>query len=315
LGCRSRAGFLAVRPRISLSTTACVGACWRALARIGAGAPGDRAFAGDREPRGDHGKIRLGALRVRHAAAALRTSPLRTGGHAGTMKMMHKDIGGPMVKHAAGMEWDDSPSPSVKRKRLWLFGAKESGRVVSVVKYLPDATFHEHQHPEGEEILVLEGTFSDESGDYPAGSFMLNPEGFAHAPRSKEGCILFVKLRLYPGVDRRKVRIDTTDQSLWQEKKNGVQQIELYSPQEGEKSQEHKSLARIDPASSHTVIGKFGIELFVVSGAVKVTGACTEELGCQSWLSLGPNSGQVQVKAISTEPATIYVKSVNALVK
>jgi anti-sigma factor ChrR (cupin superfamily) len=34
----------------------------------------------------------------------------------------------------------------------------------------------------GEEFLVLEGTFSDERGDYPRGSYVRNPPGTAHAP-------------------------------------------------------------------------------------------------------------------------------------
>jgi len=40
-----------------------------------------------------------------------------------------------------------------------------------------------------------------------AGSYLLNPEGFEHAPFSKPGCLLFVKLRQDPGLDRRPVAI------------------------------------------------------------------------------------------------------------
>ena len=93
------------------------------------------------------------------------------------------------------MDWQASPSPGVWRKRLELIGEAESGRVTSVVRYAPGSAFSSHEHPQGEEILVLAGTFSDQSGSYPAGSYLLNPEGFAHAPFSQEGCTLFVKLR------------------------------------------------------------------------------------------------------------------------
>ena len=47
---------------------------------------------------------------------------------------------------------------------------------------------------------MLDGVFSDQHGDFPAGSFLLNPDGIRHAPGSVAGCVLFVKLRQYPGL-------------------------------------------------------------------------------------------------------------------
>lgn len=114
----------------------------------------------------------------------------------------------------AAMRWQASPSPTVWRKRLELSGPAEAGRVTSVVRYDPDSAFPTHAHPDGEEILVLEGTFSDEHGDYPAGTFLLNPEGFCHAPFSRQGCTLLVKLRQYPGADREHITIDT-NRAAW----------------------------------------------------------------------------------------------------
>jgi hypothetical protein len=84
-----------------------------------------------------------------------------------------------------------------------------------VVRYEPNARFPAHDHPEGEEIVVLEGVFSDEHGDWPAGTFLANPEGFRHAPFSDPGCLLFVKLRQFPGRERRHVAVDT-DALPWQ---------------------------------------------------------------------------------------------------
>lgn len=99
----------------------------------------------------------------------------------------------------SGLEWMPSPSRSVLRKRYYLAGPAESGQVTSLVRYLPGARFPEHGHPEGEEILVLEGIFTDEGGNWPAGSWLLNPEGYRHSPSSDQGCLLFVKLRQYTG--------------------------------------------------------------------------------------------------------------------
>ena len=51
--------------------------------------------------------------------------------------------------------------------------------------------------------------------DGPAGTYLLNPEGFRHAPFSRGGCMLFVKLRQYPGRTREHVAI-RTDLLPWQ---------------------------------------------------------------------------------------------------
>ena len=79
----------------------------------------------------------------------------------------------------AAMEWTPSPSRTVFRKRVHLVGPPESGQVTSVVRYEPSSTFHGHGHPDGEEILVLDGVFSDEHGDWPRGRRANRP----HRPR------------------------------------------------------------------------------------------------------------------------------------
>ena len=104
--------------------------------------------------------------------------------------------------------WQPSPMPGVWRKPLAREDA-ERGHATSVVRYDASARFAHHLHPGGEEILVLEGVFSDEAGDYPAGTYLRNPPGSAHAPFSREGCVLFVKLWQFAQGDLQTVRIDT----------------------------------------------------------------------------------------------------------
>jgi anti-sigma factor ChrR (cupin superfamily) len=120
------------------------------------------------------------------------------------------------IVDTSAMPWASSPSPGVERKRLSLRGPVEAGEVTSIVRYLPGSRFSAHPHPDGEEILVLRGVFSDERGDHPEGTYLLNPEGYEHAPFSEHGCELFVKLRQYPGRARTQVRIDTRDAAAWQ---------------------------------------------------------------------------------------------------
>ena len=62
------------------------------------------------------------------------------------------------------------------------------------MRWEPGTKFHPHMHMGGEEILVLEGTFSDEHGDYPAGTWMRSPHASEHQPFSREGCLIYVKV-------------------------------------------------------------------------------------------------------------------------
>ncbi len=89
----------------------------------------------------------------------------------------------------------------------------ESGRTTSIVEYIAGAALQSHSHPLGEEIFVLEGMFSDEKGDYPAGTYIRNPPGTSHAPFSKKGCKIFVKLNQMDRRDKKQVVIDTNKTS------------------------------------------------------------------------------------------------------
>ena len=113
-----------------------------------------------------------------------------------------------VVINTAQRDWVASPMPGVMRKPLAREDA-ERGHATSIVRYEPGARFSAHDHPLGEEILVLEGVFSDETGDYPAGTYFRNPQGFRHAPFSTEGCVLLVKLHQFQADDTQHVVIDT----------------------------------------------------------------------------------------------------------
>jgi anti-sigma factor ChrR (cupin superfamily) len=156
--------------------------------------------------------------------------------------------------------WLASPAKGVWRKPLAREDA-ERGHATSIVKYEPGAKFSLHGHPKGEEIFVLDGVFSDESGDYPAGTYFRNPEGYSHAPYSKEGCVLYVKLHQFQKDDQKKVSIDTNTTS-WQQGIGGLEVMPLH---------EHKgeSVALVKwPAGEkfqpHTHFG--GEEILVLSG-------------------------------------------------
>jgi anti-sigma factor ChrR (cupin superfamily) len=78
--------------------------------------------------------------------------------------------------------------------------------VTMLTRFEPGGFIPLHGHPGGEEILVLEGSFIDETGVYSPGTYLLNPEGFIHEPYSNEGCLSFVRLRQHGGKTRQQVK-------------------------------------------------------------------------------------------------------------
>ena len=121
---------------------------------------------------------------------------------------INSDLSERIVLHADQLAWHASPIQGVERQMLDRDG-EEVARATSVVRYAPNTEFTSHTHNGGEEILVLDGCFSDERGDYPAGTYLRNPPGSQHAPFSTEGCTLFVKLRQIAQTDSQELPLNT----------------------------------------------------------------------------------------------------------
>lgn len=158
------------------------------------------------------------------------------------------------------MKWERSPASGVWRKPLERED-KESGHTTSVVRYEAGAGFPEHAHPLGEEILVLEGIFSDETGDYGPGNYIRNPPGSRHQPFSKDGCTILVKLNQFDAKDLQVVRLETHTQP-WQPGIGGLEVMSLHSF-----SHEHVALVKW-PAGEYFQMHRHlgGEEIFVLSG-------------------------------------------------
>ena len=140
---------------------------------------------------------------------------------------LNSDFTQRVVSHAADAQWLPSPLPGVERRMLDRVGG-EVARATSIVRYLPGASFSRHVHGGGEEILVLEGVFSDERGDYAAGTYLRNPPGSAHAPFSRDGCVLFVKLWQFAAQDLEPVCLNTRTEAWRQGMVPGLQVMPLH---------------------------------------------------------------------------------------
>lgn len=187
--------------------------------------------------------------------------------------------------HAASQPWVPSPVPGVARRMLDRIGG-EAARATSIVQYAPGSRFESHMHPAGEEFLVLDGVFSDEHGDYPAGWYVRNPPGSAHTPGSDGGCTIFVKLRQFAAADRAAVRMDARAPTVLYLGFGEEVRVEAWTPG-----------ARVERAVPA------GIELLVIAGGFEEGG---ETFVAQSWLRL-PAGSALRARAGSAG-ARVWVK-------
>ncbi|TEW56213.1 cupin [Psychromonas sp. RZ22] len=163
--------------------------------------------------------------------------------------------------------WVNSPMLGVKRKPL--ARAANEKHITSIVEYAADSYFSEHKHPNGEEIFVLEGVFSDQDGDYPAGTYIRNPPNSRHKPFSKLGCLIFVKLNQFDHQDTKAIRINSNE-TEWLQGIGNLQVMPLHDF-EGQ----HTALVKW-PAGEHFQPHKHfgGEEILVISGVFQDEFAC-----------------------------------------
>lgn len=179
-----------------------------------------------------------------------------------TKYMLNMDFTQRVVIKSEHLDWLTSPAIGVWRKPFER-QEQEAGHITSIVRYDPNSKFRPHPHPMGEEIFVLEGTFSDETGNFPAGTYLRNPPNSTHAPFSNNGCVIFVKLNQFNEQDLKQVRIDTNRQE-WLAGVGGLQVMPLH-----EFEQEHVALVKWPQGErfqSHHHIG--GEEILVLSGTL-----------------------------------------------
>jgi hypothetical protein len=191
--------------------------------------------------------------------------------------------------------WQAAPQAPIKRWPLER-EASESGQVTSLVEYLPGAHFPAHLHPKGEEIWVIDGVFSDEGGDYPAGSYLRSPAGSSHSPFSEQGCLIFVKLNQFADMDDCKVRMLSSDQ-VWSKTADGVVECVLHSF-----ATEVTVLCCCAPGQAVALPQGHG-ELLVLSGSLQ---SVEGDLPALSWLRCPDLVGQ---KLASRNGAVLMIKS------
>ena len=203
-----------------------------------------------------------------------------------------------VVIERSSLDWVDSPIPGIQRQLLERDGA-EVARATSIVRYAPGSVFENHRHELGEEILVLEGVFSDESGSFGPGTYIKNPPGSSHTPRSATGCTLFVKLRHLDLADSERTVIDTRTATWFPGLVPGLSVLPL-----SEFGTQHTALVRWAPGTQFNPHRHYGgEEIYVVEGVFE------DEFGrypAGTWIRSPHLSAH---RPFSNEGCTIFVKT------
>lgn len=201
-----------------------------------------------------------------------------------TVEELRADFSRREIVDSEQLEWLASPQAGVDRRMLDRIGG-EVARATSIVRYVPASTFPSHSHGLGEEFLVLDGVFSDEHGDYPIGTYVRNPPGSSHAPSTRDGCTIFVKLRQMRADDAERVVIDTARQAWQPADAAGHERVVLFSRPDGSEDVAMERLlpgARVAP---YPCAG--GEEILVIDGALSDE---VGSYGAGTWLRHPPAS-------------------------
>jgi anti-sigma factor ChrR (cupin superfamily) len=194
-------------------------------------------------------------------------------------------------------DWVASPMPGVNRRMLDRIG-DEVARATTIVRFDPGSAFSAHTHDGGEEYLVLDGTFQDEDGDFPAGSYVRNPPTSSHVPAARDGATILVKLHQFDPDDRTQVQIDS-GKAAWSEAAPGVEALALH-----EDARERVVMEHWAPGTTRSLDASGGLEVFVLAGALSDG---TDTLGPWDWLRL-PVGSEFTATA-GPEGARIWVKT------
>lgn len=211
---------------------------------------------------------------------------------------LNSDFSKRVVVNSNDMDWEVSPMKGVYRRKLDRIG-DEVARATTIVKYDPGSNFSPHTHGGGEEFIVLDGVFSDENGDYPAGTYVRNPIGSTHTPRSDDGCTIFVKLHQFDEADQKQFSLDTKTAEFLPGSAPGLTVLPLHSF-----GSESCALVRWAPGTKFSPHRHFGGEEILV-----LEGVFSDEMGdypAGTWLR-SPHMSQHN--PFSEEGCLIYVKT------
>ncbi len=190
--------------------------------------------------------------------------------------------------HFDQTEWVQSPAAGVERKMLDRIG-EEVARATTIVRFAPGSAFAAHTHDGGEEYLVLDGVFQDETGDFPVGSYVRNPPTTSHTPSASDGATILVKLHQFDPQDRTEVKRSINDDG----------NLHLFRDDNEDVRVSHWAAGEVVDLDA---LG--GLEVFVIDGGFTES---SEAFDTWDWLRLPPGARSTAVAGPGG--ARVWIKS------
>lgn len=231
------------------------------------------------------------------------------------MTELHADFHDQVVLNSNELSWQPSPMAGVERRMLDRVGA-ERARASSIVRYAPGSQFSAHVHEGGEEFVVLEGTFEDEHGAYPEGSYVRNPPFTSHSPSSAAGCTIFVKLWQFAPCDSVSVNRYIPDclesesvlEKVSKSEPASTHESPIVSAQLFANDYEQVSVHNLPAHTKMSFASPGGVEVLVLNGALSILDQHSEKtLTLHGWLR-HPIGAALQIKAADSG-CTFWMKT------
>lgn len=102
----------------------------------------------------------------------------------------------PHVTRTTEMDWKPLVEEGVKTEGIYVkalrFDEATQRPPTFLLKFEPGASYPNHNHPQGEEVFVLEGEVRFGAVELRAGDYLYTPPGMAHAVHSRAGCVMLL---------------------------------------------------------------------------------------------------------------------------
>ncbi len=119
------------------------------------------------------------------------------------------------------IQWQETQVKNVFKKILAIKDKEET----SLIKLNEGSVLNQEQKINSVEIFVLEGTYINEYGEYPQGTYLRLPEENEALVKSDKDCVIFRKTNFF--TDKQKVIIDTNT-TLWLQGQGNLEVMPLY---------------------------------------------------------------------------------------
>ena len=119
------------------------------------------------------------------------------------------------------IQWQETQVKNVFKKILAIKDKEET----SLIKLNEGSVLNQEQKINSVEIFVLEGTYSNEYGEYSQGTYLRLPEENEALVKSDKDCVIFRKTNFF--TDKQKIIIDTNN-TLWLQGQGNLEVMPLY---------------------------------------------------------------------------------------